>query len=80
MDDLSLFSQLEALIRASTSSKEEGQLVQVHVRGDVANLRPVNGDLVSQHARSRDLDRVSPVIVVVAQSVGEVQDGVLRDL
>lgn len=46
--------------------------MQVHVRRDVSDLASVNGYFVSQHARGRDLDRVWPVVVVVAQRVGKV--------
>lgn len=62
------------------SSEEEGQLVEVHVGRNVADLAAVDGDLVCQHARGRNLDRVSPVVVVVAEGIGEVQHGVLGDL
>ena len=61
-------------------SEEEGQLVEVHVGWDVTDLAAVDSDLVCQHARSRDLDRVSPVVVVIAESIREVQDGILGDL
>ena len=54
--------------------------MQIHVVRDVSDLATVDSDLVSEHARRGDLDRVCPVIVVVAQGVGEVQDGVLRNL
>lgn len=63
----------------SSSSEVEGQLVQVNIRGDVADLAAIDGDLVREHAGRGDLDRVGPVVVVVAQCVGEVEDGVLAD-
>lgn len=66
--------------RADVSSKEEWELVQVHVRWDITNFRSVDGDLVSQHARGWDLDRISPIVVVVAKSVREIQDRILRDV
>ena len=54
--------------------------MEVHVRWDVADLAAVDGDLVSKHAGSWDLDGVGPVVVVVAESIGEVENGVLGDL
>jgi len=60
-------------------SQVEGELVQVHVRRDGADFRPEARDLVRKHARGRDLDGIVPVVVVVAQGVGEVQDSHLGD-
>ena len=54
--------------------------MEVHVGRNVSDLAAVDGDLVGQHARSGDLDGVSPVVVVVAESIREVQDRVLRNL
>jgi len=48
--------------------------VEVHIAGDGANLRAEAGDLVGKHARGGDLDRIVPVVVVVAQSIGKVQN------
>lgn len=38
------------------------------------------GDLVGEHARSGGFDRIVPIVVVVAQSVREVQDCHLADV
>lgn len=65
---------------SSARSQEEGQLVQVHVGRNVTDLAAVDGDLICKHARRRNLDGVSPVVVVVAKSVGEVQDCILGDV
>jgi hypothetical protein len=65
---------------ASTSSQVEGKLVEINIRGNVADLAAIDGDLVCEHARSRDLNGVWPIVVVVAQSIGEVEDRVLRDV
>lgn len=54
--------------------------MEVDVGRDIADLRAVDRDLVGEHARRRDLDRVRPVVVVVAERVGEVEDRVLGDL
>ena len=54
--------------------------MEVHVGWNVADLAAIDGDLVRQHARGRNLDRVGPVVVVVAEGIREVQDGVLGDL
>ena len=54
--------------------------MEVHIAGDGANLGAEAGNLVGEHAGGRDLDRVVPVVVVVAQGVREVQDGHLADV
>jgi hypothetical protein len=51
--------------------------MKVNIVGDVADFATIDGDLVCKHARSRDLDRVRPVVVVVAKSICEVEDGLL---
>lgn len=48
--------------------------MKVDVRRDVADFATVNGDLVGKHARSRDLDGIWPVVVVVTKGIGEVKD------
>jgi hypothetical protein len=65
--------------KSSRSSKIEGKLVEVNIRWNVADLAAIDGDLIGEHARSGDLDGVWPVVVVVAQSIGEVQDCFLGD-
>ena len=54
--------------------------MEVDVAGDSSDLGAEACDLVRKHARRRDLDRVIPVVVVVAEGVGEVEDGHLADL
>lgn len=54
--------------------------MEIHVGWDIADLTSVNGNLVGKHARSRDLDRVSPVVVVVAESIGKVENCVFGDV
>lgn len=54
--------------------------MQVYVRGDRAHFRAEPCNLVRKHAGGRRLDRVVPVVVVVAESVSEVQDRHLRDV
>lgn len=54
--------------------------MEVNIRGNVADLTAINSDLVCKHARSRDLNGVWPIVVIVAQSIGEVEDRVLRDV
>ena len=51
--------------------------MKIHVRWNVTDLTSVDGDLVRKHTRCRNLDGISPVVVVVAESVGEVQDCIL---
>ena len=54
--------------------------MEVDVAGDSSDLGAEACDLVRKHAGRRDLDRVIPVVVVVAEGVREVQDGHLADL
>ena len=61
-------------------SQEERKPMEIHVGWDVADLTSVNGNLVSQHTRSRDLDRVSPIVVAVAETIGKVEDCVFGDV
>lgn len=53
--------------------------MEVHVGRNVADLTAVNSNLVCEHARRRNLDRVRPIIIIVAQSVREVEDGIFGD-
>jgi hypothetical protein len=65
---------------ASLSSSEvEGKLVEINIRRNVTDLAAINSNLISKHAGCWDLDGIRPVVVVVAQSVGEVEDGILGD-
>ena len=54
--------------------------MEIHVARDRANFTAEASDLVSQHARSWDLDGVVPIVVIVTERIGEVQDGHLRYL
>lgn len=54
--------------------------MQVYIARDRSNFAAESGNLVGQHAGSRNLDRIVPIVVVVAQCVGEVQDGHLTDV
>jgi len=47
---------------------------------NVSDLVPINGNLVRQHAWCWDLDGVGPVVVVVAEGIGKVEDGLLCEL
>ena len=51
--------------------------MEVNIGWNVADLAAIDSDLISQHARCRDLDGIGPVVIVVAESVGEVQNGIL---
>ena len=66
-------------MQRARSSQVEGELVEVHIAGDGANFRSEASDLVCEHAGGRNLDRIIPVVVVVAQGIREVQDGHLAD-
>ena len=54
--------------------------MEIHVARDRANFTAEASDLVSQHARSWDLDGIVPIVVIVTKRISEVQDGHLRDL
>lgn len=54
--------------------------MEIHVGWNVTDLTAVDGNLVCQHAWSWNLDRVSPVVVVVAEGISEVQDRILGNL
>ena len=53
--------------------------MKVNIGWNVADLAAIDGDLVGQHAWGRDLDGIWPVVIVVAESIGEVEDGIFRD-
>ena len=61
----------------SASSQIEGQFVEVNIWGNIADLTTVDGDLVGEHAWCWNLNGIRPIVVVVAQSIGEVQNGIL---
>jgi len=60
-------------------SEEEWKFVKVNIWGNIAYFTSVDCYLVSQHAWCRDLNWIGPVIVVKAQSIGKVKDGILWD-
>ncbi len=62
------------------ASKEEWELVNVNIRRNIANFTSVNGYLISQHARSWDLNGIWPVIVTETEGIGKVEDSIFRDL
>ena len=53
--------------------------MKINIVRDVADLATVNGDLICEHAGCRNLDGIRPVVVVVAKSICEVKDGILRN-
>lgn len=69
-----------AVMQRTHTSQVEGELVEVHIAGDRANLRTEASNLVCKHAGRWNLYSVVPVVVVVAQGIREVQDGHLADL
>jgi hypothetical protein len=54
--------------------------MKVHVVWDVSNFTSVNSNLIGKHARCWDFDRISPVVVVVAERISEIQNSVLGNL
>ena len=52
--------------------------MKIHVRRNVSNFATIDCNFICQHARSWDLDRISPIVVIVAKGIGEVQNRVLR--
>lgn len=63
-----------------TFSKVEWQLVQVYIAWDGTDFGAEACNLVSEHARRWDLDGIVPIIVIVAERIGKVEDGTLRDM
>lgn len=53
--------------------------MEVNIRGNVSDLATIDCDLISQHAGCRNLNRIWPVVIVVAEGIGEVQNSILRD-
>ena len=51
--------------------------MEVNIVGDVANLVSVDGNLVREHARCRDLYGIVPVVVTETKIVCEVKDSLL---
>jgi hypothetical protein len=54
--------------------------VQVNIARNSANFRAEASNLVCKHAGGRNLNGVVPIVVIVAQSVSEVQDRHLADI
>ncbi len=54
--------------------------MKVDVGRNCTNFGSESGNLVCKHAGSWGLDRVIPIVVVVAQSVSKVQDCHLADV
>ena len=54
--------------------------MEVHIAGDSAYFGAEASNLVCKHAWGWDLDGIVPVVVVVAEGVGEVKDSHLGDL
>lgn len=54
--------------------------MQVNIARNGANFGAEASNLVSKHAGSRNLNGIVPVVIVVAQSVGEIQNGHLADI
>lgn len=54
--------------------------MEVYVGRYRANFRSESGNLICKHAWSGSLDCIVPVVVVIAQSVGEIQDCHLADV
>lgn len=54
--------------------------MEINVARDRTDFGPESSDLVGEHARSGNLDCIVPVVVVVAQCVGKVQNCHLTDV
>lgn len=54
--------------------------MKVDVRWYGTNFASETGNLISQHNWSGDLDRVVPIVIVVAEGVGEVENGFFRNI
>ena len=54
--------------------------MEIYVARDRANFTAEASDLVSQHARSWDLDGIVPIVVIVTKRICEVKNRHLGDL
>ena len=54
--------------------------MEVDIRWDSTDFGAEASNLIGEHTRRWCLDCVIPIVVVVAESVSEVQDGHLRNL
>lgn len=54
--------------------------MEIHIAGDGTDFGAEASDLVSEHARSRDLDGIVPIVVIVTKRIREVKNRHLRDL
>jgi hypothetical protein len=54
--------------------------MKIHIRRNVSNFATVDCNFICQHARSWNLDRISPIVVVVAEGIGEVKNCVFGKL
>ena len=61
-------------------SEIEWKFVKVNAGRNVSNLTSVDSYLICKHARSRDFNRIRPIIVAKAEGIGKVQDGFLWKL
>ena len=57
-----------------THSQVEWELVKVYIAGNGSDLGSEASNLVGEHARRRNLDRIVPVVVVVAEGVSKVEN------
>ena len=48
--------------------------MEIHVTWDIANFTAINSNFICQHTWGWDLDRVGPVVVVVAEGVRKVEN------
>ena len=64
----------------ATCSQVEGELVEVHVARDGSYFGAEARNLIGEHAGGWDLDGIVPIVVVVTEGVGEVEDSHLRYL
>ncbi len=53
--------------------------MEVDIVGNITDFVTVNSDLISQHARCGNLDRIIPVVITETQIIGEVKDSLFAN-
>jgi hypothetical protein len=53
--------------------------MEIHASRDISDFNTVNSNFICLPGRSWDLDRVCPVIVVVAEAISKVENCVFGD-
>jgi len=61
-------------------SNEKWKSMKINIGRNIPNLTSIDGNFVCKHARSRNFDGVCPIIVIVTQSICEIDDCIFWNL